>query len=541
MSKARNLSKLIVDETALYKGAADIPSGTTAERPDSPSVGMIRYNTNTSYFETYTVNGWSAIATPPSISTVSPSNYNGESGTLFTINGSFFDSGASVKFITNTGTEYTAATVSFVNYGQLTATTPQDFTVANEPLDVKVINGSGLSVTLENAIDCGGIPVWSTTAGDLFSGVTIYENEVSTSNKTLVATDPDAGATISYSITSGALPSGLSLNSSTGVITGKFPNIGSNTTYNFDATATDNAGNATARAFSIQVLDDPSYAYDSNLKLWLRAGYNNASPATISSGSGTLNAARFGSSVGSASLNTIGSVSIGADNSRAASPATSSKWFRDALGGGTQALQDDKLLYLQDSGDSVWFTVPTSGVFFSGQTDHTFCYWIMWENRSENTGSDRFSPIFHSWSGNGGNAFIAHDWYTNGTSNVRLVHYANSANQGTVTTPAFSGGSNGNKGVWFHVATVMTASDIKVYFNGSYYTAISSAGTLPSIGSTQSCNMNGRGDGIVGGLPGTYTDGIGGFKSFGDARYYNAALSASAIAAIYAKTRSQFA
>lgn len=541
MSKARNLSKLIVDPTALYTGAADIPSGTTAERPASADVGMIRYNTDSGSLESYTALGWIAIATPPSISSVSPGNYNGESGTAFTINGLFFDAGATVKFITNSGTEYTAATVSFVNSSQLTATTPQDFTVANEPLDVRVINSSGLAYTLENAIDCGGIPAWTTAAGDLFSGITIYENEISSSSKTLVATDPDAGATIAYSITSGALPSGLSLNSSTGVITGSFPNIGSTTTYNFNATATDNAGNATARAFSIQVLDDPSYAYDGNLKLWLRAGYNNATPATISSGSGTLNAARFGSSVGSASLNTIGSVSIGADNSRAASPATSSKWFRDALGGATQALQDDKLLYLQDAGDAVWFAVPSSGVFAGGQADHTFCYWIMWENRSENTSGNHFNPIFHSWSGTNASAFIAHDWYTNGTSNVYMQHYANSALQGTFNTPTFAGGANGNKGVWFHVATVQTASDIKIYFNGSYSAAISSAGTMPAIGSNQACNMNGRADAIVGGLPGTYTSGIDRFKSFGDARYYNTALPASAIAAIYAKTRSQFA
>ena len=543
MSKARDLANLLGGGTSgaiTFGGTAAIrvPNGTTEQRP-TPAAGMIRYNTTTGFAEVYDGNIWVEFgAPPPSISTVTPSTYNGESGTTFTINGANFTADATVFFITSGGTEVQSGTVSFVSGAQLTATTPQDFTVADEPLDVKVVQLSG-QITKLDVIDCGGVPVWATSAGDLFPAISIYENEVSSSNKTLTATDPDSGATISYSITSGTFPSGLSLSPSTGVITGSFPNINSTTTYNFNATATDNAGNATARAFNIQVLDDPSYAYEGNLKLWLRAGYNNSSAGNISSGTGTLIAARLGSSTGS--LNTIGSVSIGADNSRAASPMTSSKWIRDSLGGATQVLQDDKLLYLQDGGDVVWFSVPASGVFAGGQTDHTFCYWIMWENRSENYGSDFLSPIFHSWSGPNASSFIAHDWYTGGTGNVYLVHYANGVSQGTFNTPSFAGGSNGNKGVWFHVATVQTASDVKIYFNGTYSAAAGSAGTMPAIGSDQACSMNGRADGISNGLPGNYATGNAGFKSFGDARYYNTALPANAIAAIYAKSRSSFA
>jgi hypothetical protein len=516
-----------------------VPNGTTEQRPTA-AAGMIRYNTTTGFAEVYDGNNWAEFgAPPPSINTVSPSTYNGESGTTFTINGTNFTADATVFFVTSGGTEVQAGSVSFISGAQLTATTPQDFTVADEPLDVKVVQASG-QITKVDVIDCGAVPNWVTSAGALFSGATIYENEVLASSTSLEATDPD-GSAVTYSVVSGSLPPNVSL-ASNGALSGTaFPSVGSSTTYNFTVEAEDTAGNSTARAFSIQVLDDPSYAYDGNLKLWMRAGYNNATPATISAGTGTLTAARFGSGVGSGSLNTIGSVNIGADNSRAASPATSSKWFRDAIGGATQALQDDKLLYLQDSGDIVWCAIPTSGVFAGGQTDHTFCYWIMWENRSENTSGDHFSPIFHSWSQTNASAFIAHDWYTNSTSNVKMVHYANSANQGTIATPTFSGGANGNKGVWFHVATVMTASDVKFYFNGTYSDSIPSAGTLPSIGSSQSLSMNSRADGISNGLPGTYTSGYDRFKSFGDARYYNTALSASAIAAIYAKSRGAFA
>jgi len=230
-------------------GYIDLPAGTTAQRPASPHVGMIRYNTTLGFLEQYTADGWQGIAPPPAITTISPTTYNGEQGTTFTINGSSFDTTAAVKFITAQGTEYTAATVTRVSNSQLTATTPQDFTVANEPLKVKVINGSGLAYTLDNAIDCGGVPSWVTAAGSV---ATVYD-ATSGTHATISASDPDAGASVTYSITSGAVPSGTTLNASTGVISGTLGTVSSSTTYNFTVTATDNAGNTSFRAFSMTV------------------------------------------------------------------------------------------------------------------------------------------------------------------------------------------------------------------------------------------------------------------------------------------------
>lgn len=228
-----------------------IPSGTTGQRPASPAIGMIRYNTTLGFLEQYAADGWQGIAPPPVISSVSPTTYNGEQGTLFTINGSNFDSTATVKFITAQGVEYSAAVVTRVSSSQMTATTAQDFTVANEPLKVKVVNGSGLTVTLDNAIDCGSSPAWTTASGTL---ATIYDKNGSYSPITTIqATDPDSGSTLTYSIDSGALPTGCTLNSSTGAISGDPNDITSSTTYNFTAKATDNAGNYTNRAFSIIV------------------------------------------------------------------------------------------------------------------------------------------------------------------------------------------------------------------------------------------------------------------------------------------------
>jgi hypothetical protein len=80
-----------------------LPSGTTAERPSSPAVGMVRYNTTLNAAEFYTNIGWVPYGNL-AVTTVSPTIYNGASGTSFTINGGGFVPGTTVKFINAAGT-----------------------------------------------------------------------------------------------------------------------------------------------------------------------------------------------------------------------------------------------------------------------------------------------------------------------------------------------------------------------------------------------------------------------------------------------------
>ena len=68
---------------------------------------------------------------------------------------------------------------------------------------------------------------------------------------TLSASDAE-GDTIVYSIVSGSLPGGLSLNSSTGAITGDPTNVSASTTSTFNARATANS-KTTDRTFAIVV------------------------------------------------------------------------------------------------------------------------------------------------------------------------------------------------------------------------------------------------------------------------------------------------
>ncbi len=73
-----------------------------------------------------------------------------------------------------------------------------------------------------------------------------------TSIATVDATDPNGGA-LTYSISNGSLPSGSSLNSGTGVISGEPANVNSQTTYNFSVTATTSGGQAATGQFSLTV------------------------------------------------------------------------------------------------------------------------------------------------------------------------------------------------------------------------------------------------------------------------------------------------
>jgi hypothetical protein len=91
-------------------------------------------------------------------------------------------------------------------------------------------------------------PIW-TTAGGLLGSVV----SGATVNYTLSATDPNNDP-ITYSIVSGSLPSGITLNSSTGVISGLTTVLG---TYNFTVQANDGRGGSVNRAFEFTV--NPNY------------------------------------------------------------------------------------------------------------------------------------------------------------------------------------------------------------------------------------------------------------------------------------------
>ena len=229
--------------------AIEVPKGTTAERSGT-EVGQLRYNTDTGIMEQYNAAGWTGIDAPPVLSNVSPTSFDGSSGTVITLTGSNFKTGTTVKFITSGGIELSPGTTTFVSSTEITATIPRNILVSEEPLDVKVVNPSGLSALIETAIDAGDGPVWQTSAGTL---ATINDAGGSYSPiATVNATDAD-GQTVTYTINSGSVPAGTTFDGNAGTISGDPTNVGSQTTSTFTVRASDTIGNTSDRSFNIIV------------------------------------------------------------------------------------------------------------------------------------------------------------------------------------------------------------------------------------------------------------------------------------------------
>ena len=80
-------------------GALSVPIGTTAQRPSTPIVGYMRFNTDLGVLENYTANGWFKVSIQqPTITSVSGNIYNGNTSVLLISGQGFGVSGANVTF-----------------------------------------------------------------------------------------------------------------------------------------------------------------------------------------------------------------------------------------------------------------------------------------------------------------------------------------------------------------------------------------------------------------------------------------------------------
>ena len=366
----------------------------------------------------------------------------------------------------------------------------------------------------------------SPSSGNLFT-MDIFEDEVIDG----INLNTNPGAT-TFEVSSGALPSGISLSGAQ--LVGTMPSVNSDTSYTFDLKPSDGDASS-SRSFSMIVKEDPSKAYDSNLKLWIQGGYNNRSTGNLGSTSspgGTFPIARFNGSTG---------VAYGFAPTtlpQAVDPTSETGWgagkeINDSLGGTTKQLQLDKLAIHMSPGITVYVR---NGCGFTAGVNHTFTYWLYWDNVSQNTGGNNFCPTFHAW---GDARFTAHDWTTNSTGNPYQQVYLAGANRGTWNPSNVAGAVNGNKAVWHHIAMVCSSGQTLCYLNGSLDATVGGSTGNWSVG-TQYCNFHGRGDNVSNNLPGSYTNGYGPSKKMADIRYYNTNLSAAAVQAIYQKLRPAF-
>jgi hypothetical protein len=202
-----------------------------------------------------TINGSSvALGGSTTISTIARPTITTSSAVIapstdasFSLAGTNFQSVPIVELISSTGAITRASAVTFNSATSLTVTT----NLSAGSYFVRVENNDGGAVRSSSAILAVSLaPVWSTGAGSLG---TISAG--ATQSFTLLAYDDDSTAVTSYSLQSGSLPGGFTLDgdSSIGTISGTETGSSATTTYSFTIRATDNESQTTDRAFTITV------------------------------------------------------------------------------------------------------------------------------------------------------------------------------------------------------------------------------------------------------------------------------------------------
>ena len=178
--------------------------------------------------------------TKPTISSISPTVIE-NTQTSITITGTNFVNGINVEAIASNGSIIQADTVTFNSATSVSAaftiSTDATYFLRLENPDGNAVRSSSALLTVSDA------PAWTTSAGSLGSNAA-----GSSVSYTVAAT----GAT-TFAVQSGSLPGGVSLNTSTGVISGTESGATAETTYNFTIRASDAEGQTADRAFSITI------------------------------------------------------------------------------------------------------------------------------------------------------------------------------------------------------------------------------------------------------------------------------------------------
>ena len=223
-----------------------IPFGDNAGRPANPATGKLYSNGEEKRLELYTSTGLQNIVSEtPGVVSVSGNYLESVGSATLEITGTNFTTGAIASVIGTNGVEINANSTTVNSIVSVSATF-SGLSEANEPYDLKITNTSNLFGLLPGAVYVNQSPIWQTASGSLGT----FNEQVSITLSALSATDPE-NTTVTYDLANGSsLPSGVTLNSTSGVISGTLPDISSDTTYNFTVNATDGL-NVIPRAFSI--------------------------------------------------------------------------------------------------------------------------------------------------------------------------------------------------------------------------------------------------------------------------------------------------
>jgi hypothetical protein len=220
-----------------------IPFGNNANRPTG-ATGQPYFNGEEKRLELYTSAGWQNIVSEtPGVVSVSGNYLESVGSATLEVTGTNFTTGAIASVIGTNGVEVNANSTTVNSIVSISANF-SGLVAANEPYDLKITNTSNLFGLLPDAIYVNNILNWQTAAGSLGT----FNEQVAIS-VSATATDD---STITYALASGStLPSGITLNSASGLISGTLPDVATNTTYTFTINASDNLNPVVARTFSI--------------------------------------------------------------------------------------------------------------------------------------------------------------------------------------------------------------------------------------------------------------------------------------------------
>ena len=405
-----------------------------------------------------------------------------------TVTGGNFATNVAVYFVGSDNIEIPAKTIVRSSTTQLIIGRPDVFATNLGTYKVVVENpgitrptGSSVHI-LNNAITAGTSPNWTTSA-DL--GTFFFGSSVSTS---IIATDTE-NTDIDYSLISGSLPTGLSLNQETGAITGTI--TAATGTYSFTIRAVDTGGNTVDRQFSISALA-PIVAFESE-------NY-------------TANGSTWVDSVSGVVLNKTGTTTK--TGSYQISMASGNRWGFSTDGSATQHISS------LDFGASpfsieAWMYIPTttfsqSTMNFSNNGTQTNAGWRTFINNG------RF------WNDGEFNIYAR----TEGTH----IGFATSGGNGIEY--ALSSIGTG----WKHFTFTRDSSGRKMYLNGSLVASDSTVHTMPVV-ALHDLNINGFTEPSAG----TYNTEYGDQQvRFGHIRFYNLSLTGTQLLGSYNASRSRY-
>ena len=226
----------------LNPSAGGVPYGDNAGRPANPGIGRLYSNGEEKRLELYTSAGWQNIVSDtPGVVSVSGNYLESAASSSIDIVGTNFTAGAIASATGTNGVEVQANSTVVNSIVSITAVFA-GLSAAYEPYDIKVTNTSNLFGLLPDGLYVNQSPSWITASGNLgtFAAGATVSVQLSTS-------DPESN-TMSYSVSSGSLPTGLSLSSS-GLISGTNSAIAA--TYSFTVSATDGLNTSVPRSFNI--------------------------------------------------------------------------------------------------------------------------------------------------------------------------------------------------------------------------------------------------------------------------------------------------